>query len=154
MASKKQIIVSREDSVFWMDENGVWKNEHGRFEHPKIIKYFNSSINKDDDGYYVCQVTDEFEEKVYFPYDETAVFAVDIKITEDVQVVLNIRSAVSLDDGRLFSKNDNLYLDTAQHLVKFSAQVLIKLSRFMKDIDGQMVLDINDRIYPVQSDDD
>lgn len=154
MGQKKQIIISKEDSVFWMDENGVWRNEHGRFEHPKIIRYFNASIARDDKGYYVYQATDEFEEKVYFPYEETAVFVVDVKIRETVQLVLNSMKTAAFEDGRLFSRNDNLYLDTGDHLIKFTSQALIKLSRYMKDQDGHMILDINGRLYPVQSDDD
>ncbi|MCP4022082.1 MAG: MFS transporter permease, partial [Desulfobacteraceae bacterium] len=65
---KKQIIIPKEDAVFWMDKHGIWHNEHGPFEHPKIIKYFNASIQKDDQGYYVNQATGEFEEKVYFSF--------------------------------------------------------------------------------------
>ncbi len=58
-----------------MDANGIWHNEHGRFEHPKIINHFNRSIQKDDLGYFLSQMIDEAkEEKVYFPYEETAVF--------------------------------------------------------------------------------
>lgn len=153
MGHKKQIIISKEDSVFWMDENGVWKNEHGRFEHPKIIKYFNASITRDENGYYVYQTTDEFEEKVYFSYKETAVFVVGIKIGKTVQLILNTMTVAGFDDGRLFSRNDHLYLETDDHLIKFTSQALVKLARFMKDVDGQMVLDINGCLYPVQSDD-
>ena len=74
----KQIIIPKENAVFRMDGNGVWHNEHGKIEHPKIIKYFHQSIGKDDRGYFVFQTTDEFEEKVYFPYEETAMFVFDI----------------------------------------------------------------------------
>lgn len=151
MGNKRQIIVPKEDAVFWMDENGVWRNEHGRFEHHKIIQYFNESIAKDDNGYYVYQATDEFEEKVYFPYKETAVFVVDIKIRETVHLILNTMKTAAFEDGRLFSQNDNLYLETDAHLIKFTSQALIKLSRFMKDQNGQMVLDINGCVYPVQN---
>ncbi len=153
MPPKKQMIIKKEDAVFWMDENGVWQNEHGRFEHPKVIRYFNSSIHKDDNGYYVYQVTDEFEEKVYFPYKETAVFVVDLKITPYVRLVLNIMQTVAFDDGDLFVRNDRLYLNTPEHLIKFTSQALIKLSKYIKDSENQMQVEINGMVYPVQSSD-
>jgi len=51
-----------------MDAEGNWHNEHGKFEHPGIIKHFNTSICKDEDGYFVSQSHSGIEEKVYFIY--------------------------------------------------------------------------------------
>ena len=60
MGSKelKQIIISKENAVFWMDNQGHWQNEHGPIEHPRIIKYFNACIRKDTSGYFVHQKTE------------------------------------------------------------------------------------------------
>lgn len=152
MSQKKQMVIKKEDAVFWMDENGFWNNEHGRFEHRKVIRYFNISIKKDASGYFVHQVTDDFEEKVYFPYAETAIFAVDLKKGPEIKLVLNTARTASFDDGELFSKNDNLYLQTDEHLVKFTSQALVKLSRYLKDDNGDgMQVEINGSIYPVTS---
>ena len=52
---KKTIVIPKENAVFRMDGNGIWHNEHGRFEHPKIINHFNRSIQKDEQGYFLSQ---------------------------------------------------------------------------------------------------
>lgn len=149
MSQKKKVVIPKEKAVFWMDENGHFCNEHGRFEHPKVIRYFNSCIRKDDDGFFVFQETDEFEEKVYFKYNKTALFVVDLRKAAPLQLILNTGQKVALDDGRLMAENDSLFFKTAEDLIKFSSQSLIKLSRYIKDLDGNMVLDVDGTIYPV-----
>jgi len=148
---QKQIIIAKEDAVFWMDENGTWHNEHGKFEHPKIIRYFNRSIKKDEAGYYVHQATDTVEEKVYFSYEDTAVFAVDVRIEQqDIRFVLNTGETILFDSQRLFTKDDNLYLQTPDHRVKFSSRALLKMSKFMEEKNGQFFLTINGKTYPLE----
>lgn len=148
--TRKQIIVSKEDAVFWMDKNGNWNNEHGKFEHPKIIKYFNSSIKKDESGYYVHQVTDEYEEKVYFSYEDTALFVVDVKEDEDIIFILNNNTTIKLGSGQLFIKEDSLYFQIPEHRIKFSSRALLKISRFMEERNGQLSFTIHGRNYPVE----
>ena len=70
----KQVVIPRQKAVFWMDAQGRWHNQHGTFQHKKIIDHFNASIRKDRDGYYVGQYRDGLYEKVYFTYQETARF--------------------------------------------------------------------------------
>jgi len=147
---KKQIIISKEDAVFWMDKNGDWHNEHGKFEHPKIIKYFNASIQKDEKGYYIRQVTDEYDEKVYFCYEGTALFVLDVKADEDLTLILNNNDIIKFDPGQLFVRDDNLYLQTPEYQVKFKDSALLKISKFMEEKDGQLFLKIKGRVYPVQ----
>ncbi|WP_300459306.1 MFS transporter permease [Desulfobacula sp.] len=147
---RKQILISKEEAVFWMDKNGTWHNEHGKFEHPRIIKYFNASIRKDENGYYVHQVTDDHEEKVYFPYEDTALFVIDIKEKDDILLTLNNNETLKLDGEQLFVRDDNLYLQTPEHTVKFGSRALLKMSKFMQEKDGQLSLIINGRCYPVQ----
>ena len=48
-----EIVISKEDAIFWLDENGRWHNAHGEFQHKKIIDYFHSSIKKDKKGYQI-----------------------------------------------------------------------------------------------------
>lgn len=145
----EQIIISKENAVFRMDKNGDWHNEHGKFEHPKIIKYFNAAIKKDENGYYVHQATGAYEEKVYFPYEDTALFVVDIKTGEEVILKLNTSATMVLDPGRLFIKDDNLYLQTPEHRIKFAEKALLKISKFMEEKNGQLSIEINGNTYPV-----
>jgi hypothetical protein len=150
MASDKQsIIVPKEQAVFWMDKNGVWHNEHGKFEHPKIIRHFNRSIQKDDQGYYLFQQTDEAEEKVYFCHEDTVLFVVDLSLTEQVILTLNTTDTLPLDPTQLFTRNDGLYLQTSEHCIKFSQHALVKLSRFMEETDGQFCLKLNQTTHPI-----
>ena len=80
----KTIIISKDKAVFWLNKNGRWCNRHGEFEHKKIIDYFNASIRKDKGGYYVAQTTDDYQEKVYFNYEDTALFVVDVLKGKDI----------------------------------------------------------------------
>ena len=147
---RKQIVISKEEAVFWMDKNGIWHNKHGKFEHPRIIKYFNASIRKDENGYYIHQVTEDHEEKVYFPYEDTALFVIDIKEKDDILLTLNNTDTLKLDGEQLFIRDDNLYLQTPEHRIKFSSRALLKISKFMQEKDGQLSFTINGRGYPVQ----
>ena len=148
---KKQIIISKEDAVFWMNGNGDWYNEHGKFGHPKIIKHFHASIRKDEHGYYLFQESDECEEKVYFAYKETAVFVFDIKEGKDILLKLNNSETIQLDPSQLFEKDDKLFLKTPDHLVKFTDRILLKISKFLEEKDDQLLFKINNRLYPVDS---
>jgi len=147
---KKQIIIPKEDAVFWMGKNGDWYNEHGKFEHPKIIKYFNASIKKDDKGYHIRQETDEFIEKVYFRYEDTALFVLDIKVNEIIILILNNTDTIKLDPEQLFARDDNLYLQTPEHQIKFKDRALLKISKFMDEKDGQLLFKIRGKAYPIK----
>jgi hypothetical protein len=146
---KKQIIISKKDAVFWMGENGDWYNKHGKFEHPKIIKHFHASIKKDENGYYLFQETDDHEEKVYFPYKDTAVFVFDIKEGKDILLKLNNNDTIKLDPEQLFEKDDKLFLKTDDHLVKFTDRALLKISKFLQEKRGHLFFKIKGRSYPV-----
>ncbi|WDP90974.1 MAG: MFS transporter permease [Desulfobacter sp.] len=143
----KTIVIPKEKAVFRMDGNGIWHNEHGRFEHPKIISHFNRSIQKDNQGYFLSQmIDDQREEKVYFPYEETAVFAVDVRSKdtgnegETIVLVLNTTDRFPLDPSTLFIRNDSLYIDAPDHLIKFSQQALAKMVRRLEDTDQGLAL--------------
>jgi hypothetical protein len=144
----KQIIVPKENAVFWMDENGFWHNEHGKFEHPKIIAYFHKSIRKDDQGYHVYQIRDGCEEKVYFPYEDTALFVVDLKGTDTL--VLNTTDTVPLNPSQLFTRNDNLYMQTPEHCIKFGQRALIKLSGHIEEKGDRLFLVMDGKPHEIQ----
>ncbi len=151
-AIRKTIVIPRENAVFRMDGNGIWHNAHGRFEHPKIIAHFNRSIQKDDQGYFLSQMIDENrEEKVYFPYEDTAVFVVDItpRGNDTIDLVLNTSRQLTLDPETLFIKDDNLFLHTTDHLIKFNQHALTKIVRFLDETDLGMVLNMGGRTVPI-----
>ena len=149
MSAPKQIVIQKEDAIFRMDADGNWCNEHGRFEHPKIIRYFNSSIKKDENGYYVYQSTEDFEEKVYFPYEDTALFIVDIVADSELLFILNTREKVSPDQGRLFIEQDSLYLETKDHRIKFSSRAMVKFSKFIKEEEESLFVSFKGKTWPI-----
>ncbi|WP_457553294.1 MFS transporter permease [Desulfobacula sp.] len=146
---KKQIIISKEDAVFWMDKNGNWQNENGKFEHPRIIKYFNASIKKDENGYYVHQETNECQEKVYFNHEDTALFVLDIKEEDKIILILNNNDKISLNPEQLFSMDDSLYVQTPEHLIKFNDRSLLKISKFLEEKNGHLYFKIKGKTYDV-----
>jgi len=151
MTEKNQeIIINKEDAVFWMDGNGRWHNQHGEFEHKKVIAYFNQSIQYDADGYFVSHIRGDVLEKVYFPYQETALFAVDILQHDEVRLLLNTRKQVPLNPKMLFIKNDTLFMHFKNQLIKFTSQSMIKLSDRLDDVNGQFTIHLKGVHYAIQ----
>ncbi|MEJ2656261.1 MAG: MFS transporter permease [Desulfobacterales bacterium] len=132
----KEVVVPKENAVFWLDAHGRWHNKHGAFEHKKIIDYFHSSIRKDADGYHLFQEHgDHFIEKVYFKYEDTALFVFDVKDQDDsgkIRLILNTKNEIPLDPKTLFIQNDNLYLEHDGHRIKFIDRAMIKLTHRLK----------------------
>lgn len=124
----REVVIEKEDAIFWMDKYGRWYNDGGRFEHRKIIDYFNSAIRRDDKGYFVCQTRGDVIEKVYFRYEDTPLFAVDVRMNETTQLVLNNKEVIPLDPSSLFVCQDNLYMKRDEDRIKLTDRVLIRLA--------------------------
>lgn len=140
-------MIPREEAVFWMDENGDWWNEHGRFEKRRIIEYFHASIRHDFCGFYVEQENGDILERVYFPYIDTALFVIRIIDGENPKAVLNTGIKIDLDPAALFMENDNLYIRVNGVKAKFIKQ---GLEEVLKLIDPEkMAIKINGRQYPM-----
>jgi len=157
MGDKKRThVVPKEDAVFWLDENGRWHNVHGVFQHKKIAAYFHSAIRKDSMGYHLYQEDGEgVAEKVYFRYEDTALFVFDIETTadDDIILVLNTRKKLPLDPSALFVKNDHLYTTHEGDAVKFTDRALIKLADRLELTDTRYSIRIKERDHdiPVRS---
>ena len=147
---KREIIIKKEDAVFWMDGNGRWHNQNGEFEHKKVVAYFNRSIGYDADGYFVSQARGDVVEKVYFRYQETALFAVDIIQNDDLRLLLNTQKQVPLNPKKLFIRNDNLFMHFENQRIKFTDRSMIKLSDRFDDANGQFTLHLNGVCYTIQ----
>lgn len=145
-----EIVISKEDAVFWMDGNGRWHNQHGEFEHKKVVAYFNRSIGYDADGYFVSQVRGDIQEKVYFPYQETALFVVDIIQNGDLELLLNTQKQVPLNPEKLFIRNDNLFMHFENQLIKFTDRSMIKLSDRFDDANGKFTIHLNGNHYTLE----
>ena len=130
-----EIIIPKEKAVFRMDARGCWHNAHGRFRKKSIIDHFNRSIQRDAAGYFVAQVNGDRIEKVYFPYDDTALFITDVFIPEvvtGVRLQLNTGEELPLSPEALFIRDDNLYMERQGEQIKFSERSLLKLSDLLE----------------------
>ncbi len=129
MSEIKEIVIPKENAVFSMDKNGCWNNQHGKFQHKRIIDYFNSCIRRDADGYYLTQINGDIREKVYFPCEDTAFFVTDIvKTDEEIRMILNTKEEIRLIPENLFVKDDCLYLQNREDRIKFTERAMLKIA--------------------------
>ncbi len=135
--AKPEIVIPKEKAVFWMDANGRWRNRHGPFAHKKIIDYFNRSIGKDENGFFVRQDKGDVIEKVYFRYEDTALFVVDLADGDPPQLVLNTGRKIAMNPERLFIEGDILYYRDDDDRIKFTDRAMMKIAdRLEEEEDG------------------
>jgi hypothetical protein len=152
MNSSNQITISKKDAVFRLDKNGRWHNQAGEFKHKKIIDYFHASIRKDKNGYHLFQSHGDHTEKVYFNYEDTALFVFDT-ITEDPDIflVLNTRQKIKLQPRNLFIKDDQLYMEAGDDRIKFSERALTQISRYIDCEEDQYVLKVSEGKFLIRT---
>ncbi len=146
---RSEIVIPKDKAIFWLDKNGRWHNAHGEFEHQKIIDYFHSAIKKDAQGYYLFQESGDLREKVYFHYEDTALFAVDLIKDPDVTLILNTRARTRLRPKSLFIKDDSLYMKLGAEIIKFTARGLLKISDLMVFEDEKYFIKVKNRKYRI-----
>jgi len=142
MTKPPEIVIPRENAVFRLDHRGRWCNAHGVFRNRRIIDYFHSAIRRDEGGYFVCQERENVIEKVYFPYEDTALFVFDVILSESAGLVLNTKEKISLSPEDLFIANDCLYLRRGDERIKFSERAMMKLADALEFADGAYCLRI------------
>lgn len=144
-----EIVIGKEKAVFWLDANGCWQNKHGKFRHQKIIRHFHSSIKRDRYGYYLYQENGTYVEKVYFHYEDQALFVFDVVQKCGLVLVLNTRQQVKLMPRKLFIQNDNLYMRMGEETIKFAEQGLVKIARFLIEENNRLYIRVNNRRYQI-----
>lgn len=153
----KTMVIPRERATFRMDGNGVWHGETGRFRKKSIIDHFNAALGHDADGFFVAQVNGEVREKVYFPCEETAFFAVDVAPNDsdesgasDLRVLLNTGETVPVTPEGLRYRGDALFLFRDRIPVKFTDRCLLRVAgRLAETPDGGYGFRLNGRVVPV-----
>ncbi len=146
----KQIVISKDQAVFWLDGNGRWHNKFGPFQHKKIIDFFHSSIRKDKGGYYLTQTVNNIEEKVYFHCEDGALFVLDIINDSDLILVLNTGKKIKLKPDKLWIKHDRLYMQDGDEQVKFTEQSLMKISDLIETDERQYFIRIKKKKYGIR----
>jgi hypothetical protein len=147
--SKPVATIPKEEAVFRLDKNGVWYNGDRKFEHQKIIDYFHSMIKRDQNGYYLEQEHRDFIEKVYFPFEDTALFVFRVIDKDGLTLVLNTGKQLKLDPEQLFLQNDRLYLRHDDEIVKFSEEAMFALAEYMEEADGCYFICWEGKEYPI-----
>jgi hypothetical protein len=147
----KEIVIDKEEAVFWLDENGCWQNENGKFRHKKLIHHFHSCIKRDQQGYYLYQENGKYAEKVYFPYEDQALFVFNVIRQDDVTLILNTKKQIKLKPRRLFIKNDCLYMHMGEEIIKFVEQGLMKIAQLLEEENDQLFIRIKNRRYKIPS---
>lgn len=138
--------IPKEDAVFWLDAEGRWHNEHGPFEHPKVSAYFHACIQRDGDGYYVGQQRDALYEKVYFRYEDTALFVFGIE-EQDTDIVLRLNTGrrIDLKPADLFVKDDRLYTQTDLGPARFNQKCLLQMANRIEEQNGGLFIKIGSK---------
>ncbi len=145
----QEIVVTKEKAVFWLDENGHWHNEGGRIELKRIIHRFNSSIQKDINGYFLTQINCDRLERVYFPYEDTALFAIDIHKNDPITLRLNTGQRLPLYPENLFVAGESLYTLINEDWIKFSERSLLKISTMIDYEKNPYVFMYKGKEYPI-----
>jgi hypothetical protein len=130
-----EIVISKDQAVFRLDGRGRWCNRHGVFRNPKISAYFHEAIRRDAAGYFVCQQREQAVEKVYFPYEDTALFVFDVVAGEDITLVLNTKRRLPLRPENLFIAGDSLYVRDGDERIKFAERALIKMADHLEFVE-------------------
>ena len=144
-----EVVIPKENAVFWMDGQGRWQNRHGRFAHKRIINHFNRSIRRDADGYYVTQVRGDVREKVYFPYEDTAIFIIQIIPGSPLRLTLNTGETIPLDPAALFVESDQLYHQRGDECIKFTDRALMAIAPYLEERAEGLSIRIGDNAWPI-----
>jgi len=130
--SRPEVVIPAENAVFRLDARGRWCNRHGVFRNPRISEHFHAAIRRDAGGYHLRQELPDRVEKVYFPYEDTALFVAQVALGDPVALTLNTGRRFDLDPEALFVRGESLYLTLEGERVKFTEQSVLKLSEVME----------------------
>lgn len=145
----KEIVIPKDQAVFWLDRNGRWCNQFGEFQHKKIIDFFHSSIGKDKDGYFVGQMRENLREKVYFHCEDGALFVFDVIKDQDIVLTLNTGKKIKLKPKKLWIRDDSLYMQERGEQVKFTERSLMKISDLIEFNENQYFIRLGNRKYKI-----
>ena len=136
-------IIPKENAVFSLDKHGNWLSDGEKFTNQRIIRYFHSRIKRDQDGYFLEQEHRHYIEKVYFPYEDTALFVTRIVEKDGLILCTNTGAQMTLDPEKLFIKNEDLYLQNGADRIKFTENALMAIAGYMDEEGNQLVIHID-----------
>lgn len=148
-AALPEVVIPREKAVFRLDARGRWCNRHGVFRNRRICDHFHAAIRCDAAGYHLRQELPDRVEKVYFPYEDTALFVVRVALGDPVELTLNTRRRVALDPALLFVRGESLYLTLEGERVKFTERAMLSLAEAMEFTPEGYAIRTGERVHPI-----
>ena len=148
-AALPEVVVPRDKAVFRLDARGRWCNRHGVFRNRRICDHFHAAIRRDAAGYHLRQELPDRVEKVYFPYEDTALFVVQVALGDPVELTLNTRRRVALDPALLFVRGESLYLTLEGERVKFTERAMLRLAEAMEFTPEGYAIRTGERVHPI-----
>jgi hypothetical protein len=148
-AALPEVVIPRENAVFRLDARGRWCNRHGVFRNRRICDHFHAAIRRDAAGYHLRQELPDRVEKVYFPYEDTALFVVQVALGDPVELTLNTRRRVALDPALLFVRGESLYLTLEGERVKFTERAMLNLAEAMEFTPEGYAIRTGERVHPI-----
>jgi hypothetical protein len=148
-AALPEVVIPREKAVFRLDARGRWCNRHGVFRNRRICDHFHAAIRRDAAGYHLRQELPDRVEKVYFPYEDTALFVVQVALGDPVELTLNTRRRVALDPALLFVRGESLYLTLEGERVKFTERAMLRLAEAMEFTPEGYAIRTGERVHPI-----
>jgi len=148
-AALPEVVIPREKAVFRLDARGRWCNRHGVFRNRRICDHFHAAIRRDAAGYHLRQELPDRVEKVYFPYEDTALFVVRVALGDPVELTLNTRRQVALDPALLFVRGESLYLTLEGERVKFTERAMLNLAEAMEFTPEGYAIRTGERVHPI-----
>ena len=148
-AALPEVVIPREKAVFRLDARGRWCNRHGVFRNRRICDHFHAAIRRDAAGYHLRQELPDRVEKVYFPYEDTALFVVRVALGDPVELTLNTRRRIALDPALLFVRGESLYLTLEGERVKFTERAMLSLAEAMEFTPEGYAIRTGERVHPI-----
>jgi hypothetical protein len=148
-AALPEVVIPREKAVFRLDARGRWCNRHGVFRNRRICDHFHAAIRRDAAGYHLRQELPDRVEKVYFPYEDTALFVVRVALGNPVELTLNTRRRVALDPALLFVRGESLYLTLEGERVKFTEWAMLSLAEAMEFTPEGYAVRTGEGVHPI-----
>jgi hypothetical protein len=87
---------------------------------------------------------------VYFHYEDSALFVVDLIKDNDIMLILNTKRRVKLRPKNLFTRNDNLYMRMGEETIKFTERGLMKISDLLEFSDTQYFIKVKNKKYRIE----
>jgi hypothetical protein len=95
---------------------------------------------------------DHTVEKVYFKYEDAALFVFEVEPQDDsnnIRLILNTKEEILLTPENLFVQNDNLYMEYADHRIKFIDRAMLKLAHRLKFDQHRYLLELNGKTHDI-----